>query len=340
MEIVHYFDSEKNVLIQSQARRFSITAKGKESEIKIPLPLMNRLFSKFRLLRRLLRLDKSNCYPVFSEKGNLEAVIIIYQSTVYLWDFKQLKKTYSLPGCRNVMHQAIAESIEGYLFFGEYGSNKNRDEVPIYRSIDRGKTWHEIYRFAKNTIKHVHAIQWDNYEGKLWISTGDQEGECQILLADIDFDKLEVLGDGSQRWRTCHLIFEQDYVVWGMDSPLTDCYMVKLSRKTRQTELLSKISGPVWYGRKWSDGKYLVTTSVEPGINCLDNKAKVYISDDLHNWEVLWEFDKDHFNPVYFKFGSIGFSNGNDGRSDFYMHFEAITGFDGRSVLVNKDSKF
>jgi hypothetical protein len=340
MEITHYFDSSKNILIYSTSRSFYVIENGAKFKVKLPLSLLKYFLSSFRLLRRLFRLDKSYCHPVFDKNGKLRAVIIIYQSNVYLWNFDKLVKTLSLSGCRNIMHQAMAECENGYLYFGEYGPNKGRNSVPIYRSIDQGLTWQEIYRFLPGEIKHVHSIQWDIYEKKLWICTGDQDGECKIILADPNFNHLEVLGDGSQKWRTCHIIFEKNYVVWGMDSQLTDCYMIKLNRENRSLEFLSKVSGPVWYGRRWSKGRYLVTTSVEPGINCLDRKSKVYVSSDLHNWTVLWSFDKDYYNSVYFKFGSIYFSNGNNGEDSFYMCFEAIKGLDGKSILVNKDSNF
>jgi hypothetical protein len=340
MEIVHYFDSDKDLLLQSQARSFYKIDNGYKSEIKIPMPLMYRFFAKFRLLRRLFRLDKSNCHPLFNENGKLDVIVIIYQSIIYLWNDDALLKIYSLTGCRNVMHQAITECEKGYLYFGEYGSNKNRDEVPVYRSTDRGRSWHIIYYFAKGDIKHIHSIQWDPYEKKLWLCTGDQNGECKIVLADSDFKDIEILGDGTQLWRTCQFIFKDDYVIWGMDSPLVDCFMIKMNRKNRNIELLSAVSGPIWYARRWSNGRYLVTTSVEPGVNCKDNKVKVYQSIDLHNWDVLWEFDKDKLHPVYFKFGSIGFSNGNEGKSEFYMHFEAVKNYDGQSVRVNEGHIF
>ena len=71
MEIVHYFDSDKDLLLQSQARSFYKIDNGYKSEIKIPMPLMYRFFAKFRLLRRLFRLDKSNCHPLFNENGEV-----------------------------------------------------------------------------------------------------------------------------------------------------------------------------------------------------------------------------------------------------------------------------
>jgi hypothetical protein len=336
MEIVHYYDTKSRLKIYSEGRTFGIEYKDDTYSFKISLSIILTVLSGFRLTRRLFRLDKSNAYPLFDIDNNLESIVFIYQSKVYLWTKQVIKETYTLEGCRNVMHQAIAECGDGFLYFGEYGSNQTRASVPVYRSIDRGLSWQVIYRFKAGSIKHIHAIQWDPVESKLWVSTGDFDNECKIVIANSNFSDLEFLGDGSQTWRTCHIFFEADYVIWGMDSQLEQCYIIKCDRTSRDIVKLSKITGPAWYGRKWIDNQYLITTSVEPGVNCLDNKVKVYVSDDLHNWRVLCQFKKDIFNPVYFKFGSIGFSEGNEGMADFYFHFEAIEKLDGKSVLAKE----
>lgn len=337
MEIVHFFDKSKELLIYSRGNKFYINDFKNIEEIIVSLSVLESIVIKFRMLRRLFRLDKSNCFPLFCKDGELKSVIIIYRYNVYLWSYGVIKKTFSLNGCRNVMQQSITETTNGFVYFGEYANNAKREAVPIYRSIDRGKTWHEIYKFKAGDIKHIHAIQWDNYEKKLWVCTGDQNGECKVLISNLEFNKIEVLGDGSQKWRTCNFFFERKFVIWGMDSPLEDCFMLKLDRNTRTLSKLAKVSGPVWYGRKWSCGRYLISTSVEPGVNCLDQKCKVYVSNDLCHWDVLWEFEKDYYNPVYFKFGSIAFSNGNEGDDEFYMSFEAIKKLDGKSVLVSNN---
>lgn len=337
MEVVHFFDNSKQIKIYSVGNKFHIETASFKEEVVIKISFVENIAVRFRLLRRFMRLDKSNCFPLFYKNEMLESVIIIYRHNVYLWKKNELVRTLNLKGCRNVMQQSIAEAENGFIYFGEYANNAERKKVPIYRSIDRGRSWHKVYNFNSGEIKHVHAIQWDCIEKKLWVCTGDKEGECKIVVSDLEFNDIEILGDGSQKWRTCNFIFENSYVIWGMDSPLTECFMVKLNRKTRELEKLSKVSGPVWYGRKWSEGRYLISTSVEPGINCLDNKSKVYISDDLHQWDVLWEFDKDFYHPIYFKFGSILFSNGNEGGEEFYMSFDAIKGFDGNSILVSND---
>jgi len=325
-EIIHF--AEKDTLISSKYR--TIFYKEKEQLTKVKLPegnLLKRVLGLFRLSRRLLRLDKCNVFP---HSGNL---IIIRQGKVYLYKTKEdkLVETLKLRNCRNVLHQSINVTPDGYIYFGEYGQNGERKSVPVYRSKDGGQSWEEIYTFSPGSIKHVHGCFYDKYTDKVWVCTGDFEDENCLLVADRDFKDVKKIGDGQQRYRTCNLIFTENEVHWLMDSQLETSYHIILDRATERISQGQKLMGPIWYIKELDKG-YLAATAQEIGEGVLDDKVHLYFSDDLKEWKTLHKFEHDGLPKKYFKSGVVGFADGKQTADEFYMFFEAIKGLDGKSV--------
>ena len=329
-EIIHFAENE--ILISSKYRVVSYRDGAIEDTIKLPeTNLIKRFFGLFRMSRRLLRLDKCN---VFYHNKNL---VIIRQGIVYHYDYisKKLKKTLALRNCRNVMHQSINSTPEGYIYFGEYGANNERNTVPVYRSIDGGLSWQEIYTFPEKSIKHIHGCYYDKYTDKIWVCTGDFKDESWILVGNKDFTEVKKIGDGQQKYRTCSIIFKEDKVHWLMDSPIEPSYHIIYDRKTEEIEIGQKLMGPAWYTKKIDEDTYLASTTREIGLGVLDNNAHLYITKDLKNWISIKQFEKDNLTMKYFKFGIIGFADGNQSLDNVYLFLEALKGLDGKSLLCD-----
>jgi len=334
MEILHYYDSKKNIVIESTANKFVLSIHGVEHHVSIALGFVKHLMSRIKILRRLLRLNKSNALPIFKD-GNLFSIVILYQSRVWVWREGKVTPVLDLDDCRNVMHGSILQIESGEIFFGEYGSNPKRSHsVPIFRSSDYGFSWSIVYEFFAGSIKHIHNIQWDPYEEKLWVCTGDRDGESRVIKSDKFFSKVEVVGGGDQRWRTCHFFFQPSCVVWGMDSPLEKPSIMKLDRSSLTLQRVSDVLGPVWYGRQISGVGYFITTSVEPTKYEHDKKSRIYFSANLEHWEEIFSVEKD-FLPYQFKYGSIHFSSGGDSLTDVFVGFEALRALDGKMFKMN-----
>lgn len=325
-EIIHYADAEKTV--SSHYRTVYIEHEAGVRTIRLPEGALKRFCGLFRIARRALRLDKCNVYPIGDN------LIIIRQGKVYFYDAtsESLTETLTLRNCRNVLHQSISETPDGFIYFGEYGSNKKRQSVPVYRSIDGGRTWEEIYTFQPREIKHVHGCYYDKYSDSIWVCTGDFENENWLLVANKDFTRVEKIGDGQQQFRTCNLFFREHEVHWIMDSQLEPSYHIVLDRASGATTRKSKFPGPVWYIKELSDDIYLSATAQEIGQGVLDDKVHLCISKDLETWEDLKQFEHDGLPRRYFKFGVIGFADGPQSSQSFHMFFEAIRGLDGRSL--------
>ncbi len=329
-EICHFAAPE--VLITSKSSKIYVRKNSdKSDEIKIQLPDegWKNLFSPFRLSRRALRLDKCNIVPV---EGGL---VVIRQGKVFRYDemAKELTFVFSLKNCRNVLHQSIAVINNNELFFGEYGNNPLRKEVPVYRSSDGGRRWEAVFCFPAGKAKHVHGCYYDPYEDRIWTLTGDFKDECNIICSDRNYTDIEWIGDGSQTYRACNLFFEQDTVHWIMDSQLENSYHIQLDRKSRTVTRKQLFPGPVWYIKRLGNGYYLAATAQEIGEGVQDQYAHLMVSRDLDQWEDIYQFQHDGLPKRYFKFGVIGFPDGLQDSGSFYLFGEAIRGLDGKMAL-------
>lgn len=328
-EVSHHCDHDTKIM--SKCNRLVITHGGTTQSVKLPLPIHKAPISLFRLGRRLLRTDKSVFLPIYS--GNrLEAVVGVYQKKFYRveWPTLAIKKTGEFRQGKVPLHQSICQTERGSLLFGEYSSNKLNASVPVWKSEDKGNSWRVAFEIPREKAIHIHGCFWDPFEKKVWICTGDQEGECHILCTDEDFKAVEWLGDGTQTWRTCHLIFKKDCVLWGMDSPLTQSSICKLDRKTRTLEKVFEVPGPVWYGKDLDDGWLLFASSVENGPSVQTDYAKIFVSHNYLDWQELFEAKKDNWHGVLFKFGVFGFAAGTQDSSCFHLFAEALNGLDGK----------
>jgi hypothetical protein len=326
-EIVHYADDE--LCVSSLSNRVYIEGMQK-NVVAMPQKGFQSLLATSRLARRALRLDKCNVTKIGDD------FVIIRQGRVYHYNLrnKTLSPTLNLKNCRNVLHQSIAV-VDKQVFFGEYGSNPARNEVPIYRSQDGGESWEIIYCFPAGRIKHIHGCYWDPYEQKIWVFTGDFAGENFILVADLEFKHVEWIGDGTQAYRACNAFFEEDAVHWIMDSQLETSYHVRMTRHSRKIEKKDAFAGPVWYIKRLADGYYLAATTQEIGPGVKDRYAHLMVSRDLESWEDIHLFEHDGLPKRYFKFGVIGFSDGEQSSQGFYIFAEAIKGLDGKAALCH-----
>ena len=327
-EICHYADP--SLTITSRYNQIFVKSRGHQYMVQLPEDaLWKRVVSPSRLARRALRLDKCNVRPVGKD------LVIIRQGRVfhYAGESHKLTFTMQLKNCRNILHQSIAVRNNQQLYFGEYGHNPKRDPVPVYRSIDGGKTWTTVFTFEKGQAKHVHGCFYDRFEDKIWVLTGDYDGECHMVCAAPDFSDVEWIGDGRQVFRACNLFFEADAVHWIMDSHLQVSHHVKLNRKTRAIEIGQPFPGPVWYIKRLDDGFYLAATAQEIGPGVLDRSVHLMASRDMKTWEDVSCFEHDGFSKRFFKFGVLGFADGHQDSLSFFIFGEAIRGLDGKVAL-------
>jgi len=326
-ESVHFF--EKNKIIFSRASNVYIKENDKLEKIKVPISFYKKILSKFRIFRRLFRIDQYTIKVINSNND----LVIINNGNVYHYDGlkKKLTQTLRLRQSKQLLKDSICLTPDNELFFGEYGSNKSRKSVPIYRSKNFGKDWEIVYEIKPGKIRHIHGCYWDNYENKIWILTGDFKGENYLIKSDCDFKEIEWYGDGSQNWRACNLFFTQNEIYWITDSEFQDNYLFKMNREDNVVLKTEKFPGPVWYIKELKDSHYLLGITCENGPGSNNKFGYLYYSSNLKNWFEVSKFKKDFLPKKYFKNGVVSFSDGKQTIDNFIISGQGFKDFDGVS---------
>lgn len=329
-ESVHYADDEWVILSCGRTIRL-LSRHGLQHSLRLPSTYLERACQTARLPRRALRLDKMAVVPVFGD-SDTPSLVVVRGGRAYRIEPEtgSIAQTLTLRQSRNPMHQSICVTASGIIVQAEYGANPERRGVPVYASRDRGSTWEMVYELPAGSARHVHSCNWDPVDRRIWICTGDFDGENFLLSADEEFMSVEWIGDGSQDWRTCGLLFEPDAVYFGMDSPLESSFVMRLDRKTRILERMQPLPGPVWYSKMLSDGWMLMATAVERGPAVESRRAKIFASRCGTHWVPVASHAKDLWPMPWFKNGTINFADGVQSSKRFFFSGEALRGLDGR----------
>ena len=134
-EFMHY--QSDDMCIYSNKNVVHVTGVANH-EIELPVSLIKSVLIKSRVIRRIMRLDKSCVIPSF------DGLIIFWQGGVYYWSDKSgLTQTLTMKNCRNPMHNAVACIDSQTFIFGEYGT-PNPKGKNIYKTNDGGKSWWKI----------------------------------------------------------------------------------------------------------------------------------------------------------------------------------------------------
>lgn len=152
---------------------------------------------------------------------------------------------------QGIRNDGIARLNDGTLLFGEYFMNRDRTNVRLYASKDNGRSWRVAHKFPPGQIRHVHAIQQDPYTKMAWICTGDTDNESMVAWTSDGGKTFNPIGQGSQIWRACQLVFTKEALYWGTDtgnSAVSGLY--RWSRKTHELTKLADIPGAVLYATK------------------------------------------------------------------------------------------
>lgn len=333
-EIVHHADPD--LLVESKFNRVRVSRDGEVRTFRLPLKLHWRVIGMVRIARRFFRLDKCS----IAVSGDRKSMAISHQGKLYRYDLETntLEQTGSLTQSRTALHMAIAAPGDDCFLIGEYGRNPEGRSVPIHGSYDGGRSWRRVFEFPPGQARHIHGVYRDPFSDHIWVTTGDFEGECHVVRFDgPKLNNPKFYGDGSQTSRTVALFFAPENIYWIMDSNLERSHLVRMSRETGEMAILDPFPGPVWYAKSLSDGTYLAQTTCERGAGVLTNRAHVFLSKDLENWQEVCSFEHDGWPLGIFKNAVISFATGEQSSRRFYMSMEAIKGMDGRSYECGTD---
>lgn len=274
----------------------------------LEMPFYMRALSNSRLAARAFRLGVRSFLRLTNG-----TILIIANKCIFRFEGNHLNKVHTLERGIGPLRNGMCEDQRGNVYLGEYFLNNNRShEVKLLKSCDKGKTW-TIIQSMKN-IRHIHAVQYDPFEKKLWMATGDRDEESFILYSDDDGESWEKMASGSQIYRTVSLLFTDSHIYWGTDAPTIQNCIFRYSRNSGEIEKVAEVNGPVYYSAKTDDGLLLFSTGnegkSEGSTMEWDNTARIWASRDGTHWQDLAKYEKDRW-PHILGFGRVLFARGS-----------------------------
>lgn len=212
----------------------------------------------------------------------------------------RLQPVFEVP--RGTRPLAITATPDGRLFWGEYFRNPGREPVHIYGSTD-GTSWEAVYTFPARSIRHIHSITYDPFEGCLWVLTGDEGPESRIIRAGLDWTSLDTVVAGTQQARAVTLVVRPEAIYFATDSPWEQNYIYRLDR-TGRLGRLAPIAGSCF----WScgvGGALFFSTAVEPSPVNRSLMATLYGSPDGWHWTPVLEWPRDRWPSGLFQYANI-----------------------------------
>jgi hypothetical protein len=198
----------------------------------------------------------------------------------------------------------------GNIYWGEYFDNRERAEVHIYVSTDRGRTWQIAYTFSAGSIRHVHNIVYDRWGDCLWILTGDEGAECKVLRASCDLRSVEEVLAGNQQARAVAAIPTQKGLYLSTDTPFEQNHIQWLDR-AGNVEQVGDLASSSIYGCRVGEAMFF-STMIEPSAVNIGREVHLAGSCDGTNWQVLARWKKDRLPMRYFQYGNAILPDGEN----------------------------
>lgn len=278
-------------------------------------------------INKLARLTRSQIQSLIITKN--KSRIVIARDGIYraCKGEKILRKTFQISrGSRPIN---INKDDDDRIFFGEYGSNRERHEIHIYRSDDDGISFSPAFTFQKGDIRHVHNVKYDYHLDQYWVFTGDYETEPGIGILSKDFKNYEWVNRGEQKFRAVDAVINKDSIIYGMDSEKEKNYIVRMDKKNGDTVLLNEIEGSSMYAATFGNLN-IITTMVEPSSVNKSSSSYIYGSNNCEDWKPIASHKKDRWHPVYFQYGNIVLPKSESRNPTFIFSGQALRKVDNR----------
>lgn len=317
--------------------------KGTKEEYLLDLPMSakRKTVVRFRPLERLLRMEPR--LAVALEDGNY---ILSCSGKIYHVDFQKGELTEELR-LRQRMNNPLmfAKKENGDILFGEYFSNNAHEEVCVFERVYGA--WKKVYSFPAGLIYHIHGIVVDR--DRVFILTGDEDKESAIWYTQDDFNHVEMLVGGSQKFRACVAYPYQSGLIYATDTPLEQNYLYRLRQENGKwvNEILAEMPGPCIYGTARADGFYFAT-SVEPDATLSDMRYRfsyklgkgvkdrythiIRFAQDGKITESA-KFKKDLWPMLLFQFGNCLFPDA-EMDEELIVCPQSVNRFDGKTVKI------
>ncbi len=216
-------------------------------------------FLPFWMILRVLRMDIT---PVFCNKKGFGFFCL---GKLYFYDLEK-SEWRSNKNFRSKRPLKI-DFDDQLVYFGDYMSNSNRNEIGVYRYAVSDNSLTKIHRY--NGIRHVHCVKLISYD-EMVILCGDYGDEARMSFLDKEGNiGYELIGEG-QPARSVDCFRDEDYLYYGMDTQLEQNYLCRYSLQERSIEKLQKVEGPVFNIWRHAPNVIGFTVSCEVGLDNID----------------------------------------------------------------------
>jgi hypothetical protein len=127
------------------------------------------------------------------------------------------------------------------------GGNKDRGQVRLFVSRDKGRTYEPFWTFQPGDIKHVHNILEDPFEHCFWVFVGDHGSEPGIGRLSWNLKQLDWLVRGEQKISRGVCVYLPDRLVYATDTEMDYNGVYCVNKKTAATEKLADMPGSSIY---------------------------------------------------------------------------------------------
>ncbi|MEX0641626.1 MAG: hypothetical protein WD468_02940, partial [Pirellulales bacterium] len=222
---------------------------------------------------------------------------------------------------------SLCTDAQGRVYFGEYFDNPEREEVRVFVSGDDGNTWRAEYTFSPKSIRHVHGIEYDAQQDRIWVMTGDYGDESQIGVAAPGFAEYRAIAKGSQQTRACAGVCRAGELLYATDTPLEQNHVYRLNAQTGQRTPVADVQQSVFFMGQ-ACGGYFLSTIVEPSPVHTTKSVHVWFSPDGDAWGEVFSAPRDRWSLRYFQYPAAFIAQSERECPYVFLSFRAVRGLD------------
>lgn len=289
----------------------------------IPTESWKQILGSFSFSRRLLRLGIHNVVKLKND-----TILAVSNGKIYRFAVatsSQPEIVHALRRGKRPLKNGLTVDNHDRIFYGEYFSNPEREAVQLWVGTQDGRDWKVVLTLPPGSARHIHIVQYDPYEDKLWLGTGDRDNECSIGYLTDNLQTFTPIGSGSQVWRAVSLVFCPEHIYWGTDDPDGSNFIYRWSRCDGKLEKLAPVKGPVYYSQKTKD-YLLFTTTVEKITGEQDGYARIYALDNQDNVSELYCLHADFWHPTLFGYGRFELACGSLDTNQVWVSAKGLKG--------------
>lgn len=285
----------------------------------LPSSFFVRIISQIHLLARVKRLGVHHMTP-----DNQGGYYVFFNTEVCR--LNSLGKVIGVPENIHGSRPLCITTYQTSVLYGEYTSNSANKPITLYSYDGYGQKSIQVFE----GIRHIHGVFLDSYTNEIYITTGDY-GDGAGIWRIVD-NKLNKIMNGSQQERAVQLLFNEEYIYYGTDTPLEQNYIYRISKKTMERDRLGEVESSIFYGITVKN-KFYFSTVAEPSRFNIENKISI--------WQVqgrsirkVEELQKDILPMKIFQYGQVTFPYYQDKNSSELWLYELSTTKSGKSRRV------